>query len=385
MYSRHSDDETQGPTAPRTSGSPSGSSSTSLCDGCGASATYSEAISTSGGYSKRTITSTGCPNHYSLCTGKSSLAGCGGIGAEGTASEARDQNKVIEIPAEPVIATTSTDMECAMGDIAVALNGVSIYSGAVDTSCELLDVTDSTSEWTSFDYCSGHSERTGDYHYHFPPSCLLTQAGESLSSHSPQIGWSYDGFPIYGPRTVNGNLAKHCSQDPTDEYCLDGCSGLEIELPSIDSFKYRYYMTGSISDLKTLPSNPKPASSDYPFTIKCYKGCTWSELSGDDSKCTGGSSGVTSSYSPTATRGYTDQYVSPEAAACKEDDDSDSGEIVWSDTTTIGVMVGIMIVCCCLGSIAYLYLKRHETKCEEPGSSQVQMATVEKVVKAGAI
>ena len=35
------------------------------CDACGASSTYSETVATQGGYSKRTITASGCPNHYS--------------------------------------------------------------------------------------------------------------------------------------------------------------------------------------------------------------------------------------------------------------------------------------------------------------------------------
>ena len=56
---------------------------------------------------------------------------------------------------------------CTLGGVAVALNGVAIFSGAVDTNCGQLEVADETAEWTSFDCCTGHAERTGAYHYHF--------------------------------------------------------------------------------------------------------------------------------------------------------------------------------------------------------------------------
>lgn len=210
----------------------SSASSVQLCDACGASATYSEVISTESSLSKRTITSSGCPNHYSVCTGKSGVPGCGSVGEEGTATEAKDQSKTYEVPGEPVLASSNTDIECDMGAIGIALNGVSIYGGSVDTSCTLLDVDDTTSEWTAFDMCSGHSEMTGDYHYHFPPSCLIAQAlatSPYSNGHSPQVGWAQDGFPIYGP--------KYNSSKTITQADLDDCSGREEELPDIDNFK----------------------------------------------------------------------------------------------------------------------------------------------------
>ena len=156
-----------------------------------------------------------------------------------------------------------------------------MYAGAVDNDCTLLDVDDDTSEWTAFDYCSGHSEMTGQYHCacartifmmaappspttarmgavtpalsrarvsphitadHFPPSCLLDQAttatGAGAGDHSPQIGWAYDGFPIYGHRGPRGAVMAHEEQGCTGDNCLDSCSGQERELPEVDAFKY---------------------------------------------------------------------------------------------------------------------------------------------------
>jgi hypothetical protein len=62
------------------------------CDAYGASATYKETITLASGtntVSIRNIVSNGCPNHYSICTGKSGVPGCGAIGVAGTASEAK--------------------------------------------------------------------------------------------------------------------------------------------------------------------------------------------------------------------------------------------------------------------------------------------------------
>ena len=164
------------------------------CNAYGTSATYSETIGTSSSIASRTISSNGCPNHYSLCTGKGVVSGCGDVGETGTDTEAKEQTKSIVIPASPVLRasisltdTANGGIKCQMGAIGIALNGVSIYGGAVDTQCSGILVDDTSSEWTGFDCCSGHSERTGDYHYHFPPSCLLKQIGDLSDGHSPQV------------------------------------------------------------------------------------------------------------------------------------------------------------------------------------------------------
>lgn len=278
------------------------------CDAYGSSATYSEAISGTA----RVITSNGCPNHYSLCTGKSGVPGCGDIGEAGTATEAKEASKEISVMHTPVIAASTTNVECTMGAIGIALNGVSIYSGAVNQNCDKVDVDDSTSEWTAFDFCSGHSERTGDYHYHFPPSCLLAAIGDLSDGHSPQVGWSYDGFPVYGPKGPGGVDMTLCTNSGANStYCLDSCSGMEMELSGVDEFKYRYYFTGATSDLSTLPTDPKPAATDYPFAFACYKGCTHEAFTAGT--CTNASAGTTSSYVAAPNAGYTTQYTAPDA------------------------------------------------------------------------
>lgn len=123
-----------------------GGSGGAACDQCGSSALYSEkvALDADYGFAVRQITTNGCPNHYSVCTGKQGLTGCGGVGVEGTASEAvmnsadGDGSTTISIPALPVFATSTTDIECDLGAIAIALNGVGIFGGAVDSDCNMV-------------------------------------------------------------------------------------------------------------------------------------------------------------------------------------------------------------------------------------------------------
>ena len=214
------------------------------CAEDGSSATYTETISSQQGVEKRTIVSAGCPNHESYCTGKpANKPTCDEEGLKGSGTEATDQDLNVEVPANPkllsasdwaaVLADAATvpaagatlsgsnSLDCEMGGIAYALNGVVFYSGAVgnkllDPPCPQLDIYDATAEWISFDCCSGHSSGTGGYHYHFPPSCLIAQANADApisDGHSSQIGWAQDGFPIC-PRPVSTHAIDATRHSP---------------------------------------------------------------------------------------------------------------------------------------------------------------------------
>jgi len=263
------------------------------CDLCGTMTSYVESISGDA----RVISVNGCPHHYSICTGKGVVPGCGDIGEEGSSTEATEQCVDYTVPAYPVLRTGSYSVACEMGAIGVALNGVAFYSGAVDTECTLLDVDDDTAEWTSFDMCGGHSQQGGEYHYHFPPSCLITDAearSPTGTGHSAQIGWAFDGFPVYGPLYTGGVDASTV----TDE-----CGGKEEALPDVDNFLYRYYVTGPTSDLYSLPHDT-PSVDQFPYTFDCYAGLTYDELSSS------GEAGYTADYAPVATEGYTTSFAS---------------------------------------------------------------------------
>ena len=171
-------------------------------------------------------------------------------------------------------------------------------------NCAQLDVADSEAEWVSFDCCAGHSAPGGEYHYHFPPSCLLAQVAALSDGHSPQIGWALDGFPIYGPRGAGGVEIRNCGASGADAtFCQDECGGFEGELSGVDEFTYRYYLTGKVGDLNALPSNPKPDSEALyaPYTIDCFRGCTHDEMAAGT--CSG-VYGYTTSHSASAHTGY---------------------------------------------------------------------------------
>ena len=71
------------------------------CDLCGEMTTYTESISGDA----RVITGNGCPPHYSICTGKGVVDGCGDVGEEGSTTEATEQCFEYTIPAYPVLRT----------------------------------------------------------------------------------------------------------------------------------------------------------------------------------------------------------------------------------------------------------------------------------------
>ena len=87
-------------------------------------------------------------------------------------------------------------------------------------------------------------------------------------------------FRADGPLGPGGVEIRNCGASGADAtYCQDACGGYEGELPGIDAFKYRYYITGKVGDLESLPSNPKPddAALYFPYTLRCHRGVTVDE------------------------------------------------------------------------------------------------------------
>ena len=325
------------------------------CAADGSSASYSETISMAQGVTKRTIVTNGCPNHESYCTGKPGPAPtCKDKGEQGSDTEAIQQDVNVDIPANPILKSSyeAGELDCSMGAIAYALNGIGFYSGAVgydeNGNCPQLDVADPEAEWISFDCCTGHSDYEYAYHYHFPPSCLLAQANKAApisDGHSAQVGWAQDGFPIYGPLGPGGVEIRNCGTSGAHStYCQDECGGYEGELPGVDNYKYRYYITGKVGDLNTLPSTPMPDSEElyYPYTIRCYRGCTLSSGISDFKSCadttTGATDGFTSAHTVVDGPGL-DGYTTPLAVQCLDGDsytDYDFTEAVITPVDTAG-------------------------------------------------
>ena len=176
--------------------------------------------------------------------------------------------------------------KCAcVGQIGILLNGASVFSQtAGGDECEDAVVA----EFTAFSMCGGHATPGGEWHHHVLPSCLLAQLGDygetnPNNQHSPQIGWSFDGFPIYGPHGVDGKKMYKCTDsraNPDD--CLDECNGQGVYPGAIngghiiDGYTYHYHVTGPVAnlsgDIRTSILDPAPDASMAPYTIGCWRG-----------------------------------------------------------------------------------------------------------------
>lgn len=149
------------------------------------------------------------------------------------------QNFTIQLPITPGAVPVAKAVHGG-GPIGVMVNGVVIYdlgdafgfvqtaSSPAVTGSDSMGQTNSTHPWwrdalavevVTFDPGFGHQPGiNGQYHYHAEPKALRYQLGDNMQAtydsvnhtynytedysnihHSPILGWSYDGFPIYGP------------------------------------------------------------------------------------------------------------------------------------------------------------------------------------------
>lgn len=155
---------------------------------------------------------------------------------------------------------------------------------------------DSHSQTWSYDICNGHSDTTGQYHYHLPPSCLLEEMGmnyaetskwwmddgnvrnynemasqfPSTGSPSPVIGRSLDGYPIYALYDDVGDLQRGADYGGT----VDECNG---KLDS--SGNYGYYIT-----------------ADPPFAPPCLMGTDIGYFTHHKTSKTCPASGISTTY-----------------------------------------------------------------------------------------
>jgi hypothetical protein len=139
----------------------------------------------------------------------------------------------------------------------MALNGVLFVNEHVEAGVKMT---------FSFDDCGGHGDSKNRYHYHMPPRCLLQGLGSAIPvrgdwwlSHRPELewplmttkasdgtwnapllGWTLDGFPLFGPYDPeSGRLQLPFSADFGSCYsALDQCNGKRLSDGS-----YAYFVT----------------------------------------------------------------------------------------------------------------------------------------------
>jgi hypothetical protein len=144
------------------------------------------------------------------------------------------QNYHFRIPLQPKFAEQTTKLP--FGPIGVAVNGIPFYN---PYNAEGRDAVFGPSAEV-FDSCCGHPDPRGRYHYHKYPVCINSPFRDPTGKHSPLIGWSFDGFAVYGPNGEEGTPPKD----------LDKCNG------HIDTVRgYHYHVT-----------------NDFPYILGAYRG-----------------------------------------------------------------------------------------------------------------
>lgn len=109
-----------------------------------------------------------------------------------------NQNFVYKITRSPQ-KNNGTLTATPLGHIGVWSNGVSIFNAKDARTYNNQGVWNQNAivvEGASFDNCLGHPAPGGEYHHHLNPRCLYDS--KDSSKHSPIIGYSFDGYPIYG-------------------------------------------------------------------------------------------------------------------------------------------------------------------------------------------
>lgn len=152
----------------------------------------------------------------------------------------REQNVLLRLPAEPVLAAQASCVP--MGMIGFALSGAAIFN-AFDAQGR------DAPAYEIQDLCNGHPQRSGSYHYHDWSPCMgKDAAGKDYPTNLP-VGWMLDGLPILGPVDERG---KTVTNNDLDE-CHGRVGPVLIDGQVRQMYHYRF-------------------TREYPYTIGCFRG-----------------------------------------------------------------------------------------------------------------
>ena len=111
-----------------------------------------------------------------------------------------EQNLTFSLPLTPTMLTTP--LYPILGEMGVAVNGIVFdptpaewYLGEFGSPWQY-DPLGGAIE-LGVDENHAHVQPNGQYHYHAVPTGLPTELGVAPGRHSPLVGWSMDGYPIY--------------------------------------------------------------------------------------------------------------------------------------------------------------------------------------------
>ena len=134
------------------------------------------------------------------------------------------QNFKFYIPLSPTVASSVSSTP--LGSIGVSLSGVPFFNQYGGPNNQPLD-----NEIASFDSYYGHPQQSGEYHYHWEPLYLTSEDKSIL------VGYSLDGFPIYGPTNQSDG------QYPTNLDEINGHTHVTEEYPD---GTYHYHATATV-------------------------------------------------------------------------------------------------------------------------------------------
>lgn len=158
---------------------------------------------------------------------------------DGNPNSITAQSLSVLVPLAPVANSTPTCLP--LGPIGVTNDGVVFFDAqdAVGRDAGAYEVVDT---------CNGHPESTGEYHYHSINTACITDTKDS-NGHSGLLGYSFDGFGIYGPDDIGGNAMVNAN--------LDVCHGHThtVLFHGVEQTIYHYHIT-----------------TEYPYTLGCFRG-----------------------------------------------------------------------------------------------------------------
>ena len=222
--------------------------------------------------------------------------------------------------------------ECAAdrGQVAVAANGVPIFGPEEGPGGDAVALDffyfDEDRQPIDLGYCGAHAGPTG-VHYHWDAMCQywIPENGQTMvdydwslidtTTHSPIIGWSFDGYPIYGMYTWDDNgivkgmkssysVSQSNANGPgyngIDDWTytdglgdLDECNGRFGSTPEYPEGTYYYVSTplsGSTSTVVDTNGDTVPMIG-FPYFLLCYHGIADTDSNGGGGQGGGGGGG----------------------------------------------------------------------------------------------
>lgn len=162
----------------------------------------------------------------------------------------------------PSPAASETEISTTLGPIGFIVNGLPFYSPNEAPNAGYGDpYLDGI-----LDFCNGHTDQRGQYHYHASPTCLF---GNYTGNTNLIVGYAFDGYPIYAPYA-----------------CADAACSQVVELQSSwqrtsdvrNAWEAHEYVAGS-GDLDRCNGRTEAdgsyryyATATFPYLIGCYHG-----------------------------------------------------------------------------------------------------------------